>query len=60
MRSLHLLTLAALTIITTIFMCSNHYLPGLFMFFISFCHAFVGIVSCLVNILDIIKRHYCI
>ncbi len=56
MRNLHLLILSTLMVITTLLICSGHYISGLFMLIISFSQAFHGIVSCIVNILEIFNR----
>jgi hypothetical protein len=53
MRNLHLLILSILMVITTLLMCSGHYIFGLLMLIITYIQAFLGIVSCLVNILEI-------
>ena len=56
MRNLHLLILSILMVITTLLICSGHYISGLLMLIITYIQAFLGIVSCLINILEICSR----
>ena len=56
MRNLHLIMLSIFMVITTLLICSGHYVFGLSMLLITFIQAFLGVVSCLINILEILRQ----
>ncbi len=56
MRNLHLLMLSIFMVITPLLICSGHYVFGLSMLLITFIQAFLGVVSCLINILEILRQ----
>lgn len=57
MKNFHLIILSACLVITTALLCAGHYLIGLFMLLILLLQAFLGLVSCILDFLDIFLSH---
>lgn len=57
MKNFHLIILSVSLVITTALLCTGHYLIGLFMLLILLLQAFLGLVSCILNLLDIFLSH---
>ncbi|MBO5623409.1 MAG: hypothetical protein J5959_17470 [Butyrivibrio sp.] len=53
MKNFHLMILSVCLVITTALLCAGHYLIGLFMLLILLLQAFLGLVSCILDLLDI-------
>ena len=56
MKNFHLICLSFGLIITTVLLCDGCYLIGLFMLLALLLHAFLGLVSCILDLLDIILQ----
>ena len=53
MKNFHLMILSVCLVITTALLCAGYYLIGLFMLLILLLQAFLGLVSCILDLLDI-------
>ncbi len=57
MKNFHLISLSFGLIITTVLLCAGCYLIGLFMLLALLLQAFLGLVSCVLDLLDIFLSH---
>ena len=57
MKNFHLMILSACLVITTALLCAGHYLIGLFMLLVLYLQAFLGFISCILDLLDIFLSH---
>ncbi len=56
MKNFHLISLSFGLIITAVLLCAGCYLIGLFMLLALLLQAFLGLVSCILDLLDIILQ----